>query len=164
MQGSAQFDLRHGTISHLVTEALGLDVAESLGVLIRGDESLPLHCARMDLIIQKGVVQPKVAVIDNADSTIWITGQLNLNNESMNLRAVTHPKDLSFLSLRTPITITGSFGQPKVGIEAKNLAGRLLGAVALGAVLSPVAALIPLIDPGDSSVKNPCVNNAKKPR
>jgi AsmA family protein len=165
MNGRAQFDLRNGTISHLITEALGLDVAQSLGVLLSGDEPLKLQCARMDLMIQKGVVQPKVAVIDNSDSTIWITGQLNLNNESMDLRVVTHPKDLSFLSLRTPITITGSFGQPKVGIEAKNMAGRLLGAVALGAVLSPIAALIPLIDPGDTSVQNPCASkpSSKKP-
>jgi uncharacterized protein involved in outer membrane biogenesis len=43
--GPAHAPVRDGTLSHLVTEALGLDLAQALGVAIKGDDSLPLLCA-----------------------------------------------------------------------------------------------------------------------
>ena len=47
-------------------------------------------------------------------------------------------------------------GQPQVGIEATGLVGRVLGAVALGAVAGPVAALLPLIEQGSTNAVDPC--------
>jgi len=156
LDGPVQLTLRDGTLSHLATEALGLDVAQSLGVLIKGDDALPLRCARFDLISRAGVVTPTLAVIDNRDSTIRITGEVSLRDESLALRVVTQPKDWSPLSLRTPVTVTGRLGQPQVGIEATGLVGRVLGAVALGAVAGPVAALLPLIEQGSTNAVDPC--------
>ena len=163
LDGPVELTLRDGTLSHLATEALGLDVAQSLGVLIKGDDALPLRCARFDLISRAGVVTPTLAVIDNRDSTIRITGEVSLRDESLALRVVTQPKDWSPLSLRTPVTVTGSLGNPQVGIEAKGLVGRVLGAVALGAVAGPAAALLPLIEQGSTNAVDPCTVAAAKP-
>ena len=88
---------------------------------------------------------------------------LNLRDESMALRLVAKPKDWSPLSLRTPITVTGTLGQPEVGIEGRRLAGRLLGALALGAAAGPAAAVIPLIEQGDKPSADPCVPVASAP-
>jgi uncharacterized protein involved in outer membrane biogenesis len=148
--------VRDGTLSHLATEVMGLDVAQALGLVLTGDRSLPLNCARLSLVAQNGVVQPRPAVLDNADSTIWITGQVNLRDESLDLRAIIRPKDWSPLSLRTPITVTGTLGDPNVGIETAGLVGRVLGAIALGALAGPAAALLPLIEQGGGNVDNPC--------
>ena len=96
-------------------------------------------------------------VIDNKDSTVFINGKVNLKDESLALRAVTRPKDWSPLSLRTPITVGGSFASPSVGIEPKRLAGRVLGAIALGAAAGPAAAIIPLVEPGQGKdAADPC--------
>lgn len=156
LDGPVNLTLRDGTLSHLATEALGLDVAEALGVLIRGDQPLPLRCARFDMVARNGVMEPKLAVIDNRDSTVRVTGNVNLRDESLALRVVTRPKDWSLLSLRTPITVTGSLGDPSVGIEPQRLAGRVLGAVALGAAAGPAAAVIPLMERGSKSEGDPC--------
>ena len=156
LDGPVQVTLRDGTLSHLATEAMGLDVAESLGVLIRGDQPLPLRCARFDMVARNGVVVPTLAVIDSVDSTIRITGQVSLRDESLALRVVTRSHDWSPLSLRTPVTVSGTLGDPQVGIEAKGLIGRVLGAVALGAVAGPAAALLPLIERGSTSAVDPC--------
>ena len=156
LDGPVQFTLRDGTLSHLATEAMGLDVAESLGVLIRGDQPLPLRCARFYLIARNGVVAPTLAVIDSADSTIRITGQVSLRDESLALRVVTRSHDWSPLSLRTPVTVSGTLGDPQVGIEAQGLIGRVLGAVALGAAVGPAAAMLPLIEQGSTSKVDPC--------
>lgn len=156
LDGPMQLTLRDGTLSHLATEALGLDVAESLGVLIRGDQPLPLRCARFDMVARNGVLSPTVAVIDSADSTIRITGQVSLRDESLALRVVTRSHDWSPLSLRTPVTVTGTLADPQVGIEAQGLVGRVLGAVALGVAAGPAAALLPLIEQGSTSRVDPC--------
>jgi len=157
LDGRAQFTLRDGTVSHLLTEAAGLDLAQALGVLIQRDRPLPLRCARVDLLVRDGMVRTRQAVLDNKDSTVRANGQLNLHDETLALRAVTQPKDFSPLSLRTPITVQGTLGAPKVGIEGKRLAGKLLGALALGAAVGPLAALLPLVDPGSKDEKgDPC--------
>lgn len=154
--GPLHLRLREGTLSHLITEAMGLDLAQALQVVITGDRPLPLRCARFDLVARNGLIQPTLAVMDNQDSTIWITGQVSLRDESLNLHVVTRPKDWSLLSLRTPVTITGTLADPDVGIEPKGLIGRVLGALALGAVAGPAAAILPLIETGSGEARDPC--------
>ncbi|WP_382156872.1 AsmA-like C-terminal region-containing protein [Hydrogenophaga sp. ANAO-22] len=163
LNGPVDLTLRDGTISHLATEAMGLDLAQALGVLIRGDHPLPLNCARFDMVARNGVLEPRLAVIDNRDSTVRIDGHVNLRDESMALRLVAKPKDWSPLSLRTPITVTGTLGNPDVGIEGRRLAGRVLGALALGVAAGPAAAVIPLIEQGDKTGGDPCVLVATAP-
>lgn len=164
LNGPVDLTLRDGTISHLATEAMGLDVAQALGVFIRGDHPLPLRCARFDLQARDGVMEPRLAVIDNQDSTVRIAGQVNLRDETMALRLVTQPKDWSLLSLRTPITVSGTLGQPAVGIEGRGLAGRVLGALALGAAAGPAAAVLPLMERGSQTDGDPCTTAAATPR
>jgi uncharacterized protein involved in outer membrane biogenesis len=154
--GPLNLALTESTMSHLITEAMGLDVAQALGVAISGDRSLPLRCARFDLVASDGVIKPRLAVVDNEDSTMWITGQVSLRDESLDLHVVTRPKDWSLVSLRTPITVTGTLSNPNVGIEPQRLAGRILGALALGAVAGPAAAILPLIEQGSKEGADPC--------
>jgi uncharacterized protein involved in outer membrane biogenesis len=156
LDGQAQLLVRDGSLSHLATEALGLDLAQALGVLVRGDRPLPLRCARLDLQLQRGVVQPRVAVLDSRDSTTRVQGQVNLRDESLALKATTRPKDLSPLSLRTPILVGGTLGAPAISLDGKTLAGKLLGAAALGALVGPLAALLPLVDTGTQDDSYPC--------
>lgn len=156
LDGRALVMVRDGTVSHLVTEAAGLDVAQALGVALRGDRRLPMRCARFDLRLRDGVVTPRTAVIDNRDSTLRIGGRVDLGDESLALALRARPKDFSPLALRAPVTLTGTLGAPRVGIEGGKAAGRLLGAFVLGAVVAPVAALLPLVDPGSGDAGDPC--------
>ncbi len=52
--------------------------------------------------------------------------------------------------------MSGTLGDPQVGIEAQGLIGRVLGAVALGAAVGPAAAMLPLIEQGSTSKVDPC--------
>lgn len=160
LDGPIDLRLRDGTISHVATEAMGLDLAQALGVVVGGDRPLPLRCARFDLRAREGVVEPRLAVLDNRDSTVHVAGRVNLRDESLALRLVTRPKDWSPLSLRTPVTVGGTLGQPKVGIEGGRLAGRVAGAIALGAAAGPAAAVIPFIERGRQEDGDPCEPSA----
>lgn len=156
LDGRATVTLRDGAMSHLITEAIGLDVAQALGVAIRGDEKLPLRCARFELAAKDGVLSARRAVLDNRDSTLRIGGSVDLGQETLSLAMRSRPKDFSPLSLRSPVTLTGTFAAPQLGIDSRKLAGRVLGAVVLGAVVGPVAALLPLADTGDRDAGDPC--------
>jgi hypothetical protein len=50
--------------------------------------------------------------------------------------------------LRTPITVRGSLSHPLIGVDAGKLAAQTGGAVALGTLLTPVAALLAFVDGG----------------
>jgi len=150
LEGAVRMQLRQGTISHLAVEAAGLDIAQSLGVLIKGDDALPIDCTVVDLSAEKGLLKPRVLVLDTRDSTIWVSGSLSLATEAIDLRVVTTPKDFSPLALRTPVILRGTFANPSVSVDKGKLATRV-GAAALLALINPLAALIPLVDVGDSA-------------
>ena len=149
LSGTVRTELRAGAISHLAIEAAGLDLAQSLGLLIKGDAMLPVHCALADLVVERGVLRPRMMVIDTSDSTVWLDGTVSLASEQIELRAVVSPKDFSPLTLRTPLRVHGSLADPEISVSKGPMA-RKLAASFLLALVNPLAALIPLIDTGET--------------
>jgi uncharacterized protein involved in outer membrane biogenesis len=111
---------------------------------------LPVSCALADLTVERGVVKPRAIVLDTRDSVVSVDGQVSLASEALDLRLVVMPRDFSRLALRTPLRVQGSFAAPVVSIDKGRLAGKLAASVLLGLV-NPLAALIPLVDPGDDA-------------
>jgi len=147
LDGDLRMHMRDAAISHLAIEAAGIDLAQGLGMLLKGDDALPIQCNVADLDIVKGVARPKVFVVNTRDSTIWIDGTVSFHDESLDLRFVVSPKDFSPLTLRTPVRVRGTLGHPAVSLELGKLVGKA-GAAGLLALLNPLAAIIPFIDPG----------------
>lgn len=154
LDGEITMSVRDGSLSHLVVEVLGLDVAQGLGLVLRGDETLPMQCAVMDLQARNGVLAPKVALIDTPVTLILADGTINLAKESLDLRLTAKPKNVSPLTVRSPIRVRGPFDDLEAAPESGPIAARVLGGVAL-AFVNPLAAIIPFIDPGDAS-GSPC--------
>lgn len=155
LDGNALAVVRNGTVSHLVVEFGGIDLAEGLGMFVKGDETLPLTCALAAMEARQGVLRPKAAVLDTQDSTVVVTGSIDLRSEALDLRAVVHPKDFTVFSLRSPLNFRGTLGDPRVTAEPAPIAGRVAAAAALS-LLNPFAALIPFIDSGDSVASQQC--------
>jgi len=145
--GDALVYWTEGSLSHLIVEQAGIDLAQTLGVLIRGDRPLPVSCGAADLRLTKGQVVPKVMLVDTSDSTIWVDGSMSLATEQLALRMRVSPKDFSPLTLRAPVLVGGTLADPKLSLEAGPLARRLLPA-ALLALINPLAAILPLLDQG----------------
>ena len=147
LRGRITATVQGGTVSHLLVEVGGPDMAESLGVMVQGDLPLRLDCAVADLTVAAGVARPQVLVLDTSDSTVWMDGSVSLASETLDLRAVVAPKDFSPLTLRTPLHVGGSFAAPQVSVEKGPLGLKLSSALLLG-LINPLAALIPLVDTG----------------
>lgn len=150
--GSANGEIRltmdGGSLSNLALELVGLDAAETAKFLAGGDRRVPLRCFVADYKVEDGVMTPRVFVFDTTDTTLTSEGQINLKDERLDLRLLAHPKDPSPLSSRSPIIIGGAFSRPEVGVEVGPLAARAAGAVALGMLLTPLAAILAFIEPG----------------
>lgn len=145
LSGSARLWVRDGTVSHLAVEAAGIDVAQALGVFVKGDDKMKMQCALAQLQIADGKVTPEVGVIDTYDTTVLVSGNLSLANESLALKMTAHPHDFSPLALRSPIEVVGTFSDPHVRLQAKPLMVRA-GAAAALSLASPLAALLALVD------------------
>ena len=145
LDGTARLWVRDGTVSHILVEAAGIDVAQALGVFIKGDDKLPMQCALAQFDLVNGKVMPEVFVIDTTDTTMLIDGDLSLATETLDLRMTAHPHDTSPLALRTPVKVTGTFDDPHIRPEAKPLVKRGAAAVALS-LINPLAALLALVD------------------
>lgn len=148
LDGDLRGRLRNGSISHLIVEAAGLDLAQALGVFVKGDAPLPLNCALADLQVRSGTARPRVMVIDSRDSVVWVEGAVSLADERLDLRAVVSPRDFSPVSLRTPVRVRGTLNEPAVSVQPGPLVGKLGAAALLGTLVNPLAALLPLIDFG----------------
>lgn len=155
LDGTVATTLRQGRISHLAIEAAGLDIAQALGVLVKGDQLLPVRCALADLQADKGVLKTRTFVVDTPDSTVWAEGSVSMKDEQLDLKATVSPKDFSPLALRTPIHVRGQFNAPSISIEKAPLARRVAGA-ALLALVNPIAALLPLFDRGENDEGDSC--------
>ncbi len=147
LDGRTTVFVRDGTVSHLALEALGLDIAQSLGLLLRGDDRQAVECAVIDLQVQNGRVSPRVAMVATPVTVVLIDGNIDFAREQLDLRLTAKPQNVSPLTLRSPFRIRGSFAVPQVTPEGTPIAARAAGALGL-ALLNPLAAILPFVDLG----------------
>jgi hypothetical protein len=136
-----------GTASALALVLADLDLARAATFLIRGDESAAVHCVVGDFGAKQGVVTLRTLVADTEVENIRGEGSIDFGRERYDLQLAAHAKQPT-LALQGPIVVRGTFRQPVVAPVVGPVAARIGAAVALGVVATPIAALIPLIDPG----------------
>ena len=149
LDGTTQMWVKDGQISHLLIELSGIDLAESLGLVVRGDAPLPLRCAVTRLVVKDGTMTPEVGVIDTADTTLVVSGKVSLADEQLALLVTARPRDMTPVALRGPLHIDGSFAQPQVHLDKQAIGLRVAAAAALAAVAAPLASLLAFVDLGD---------------
>ena len=148
MLGSANGDVAvgmgAGRVSNLLVELAGIDIYEALKYLIGQDKQIPVRCAFADFGVQDGVMESRAFAFDTTDTLIVGEGSIDLGAEQLDLRLRPRPKDRSFLVLRTPLTISGSFAQPSFRPDLARLGLRGAVALALGSIAPPAALLATL--------------------
>lgn len=152
--GTVGLAMSGGAVSLLAMEVAGLDVAESLAFLGKKEKTVPVRCLVTSFVVQKGVMDARAIVLDTTDTVLTGKGAISLRNETLDLELSANPKDWSPLSVRTPIELKGTFKNPKPGIKPGAAVARGAAAVALGALLTPLAAVLAFIDPGTGEDTN----------
>ena len=136
-----------GAMSNLVLELAGLDVAESLILMLSKDKTVPVRCAYTDLAVADGVATAQSMALDTTDTVIVGSGTIDLADERLDLELKARPKDISPVSLRGPLDVDGTFKDPGFHPQPARLAGRVAAAAALFAI-TPPAALLALFETG----------------
>ena len=136
-----------GRISNLLLEFAGIDIAEALKFLITGDRVVPIRCAFADFAVKQGVMDTRRLAFDTTDTVIYGEGSVSLRDEKLDLRLKPQPKDRSFLSLRAPLLVVGSFKDPEFRPDYKRVTLRGIAAAVLGS-LAPPAALLAVFESG----------------
>jgi uncharacterized protein involved in outer membrane biogenesis len=138
-----------GTVSRLLMEAAGLNVANVIYEKLFGTADVKINCAAADFVVTDGVLDPRVFALDTDDAVIDIDGNVNLRDETLDLGVHPHTKGFRVFSLRSPLYAKGTFKDPHVGVNATALALRGGAMIGLG-LINPFAALIPLIAPSNN--------------
>ncbi len=150
--GTMLLGMGRGSISNLLMEMAGIDLAEIIKFELSGDRLIPVRCGFADFAVDNGVMTARSFAFDTTDTILLGSGTIDLGKEQLDLTIRPRPKDRSLLAFRTPLKVDGSFRQPKVHPDLVKVG--LRGAIALTlATITPPAALLATIEtgPGEDS-------------
>lgn len=139
-----------GYVTGSLLQLLDVGFLEALAVVLANGEPAPMNirCLIGYFEIQDGVMVANPLLLDTEDSVITGEGRIDLGTEALDLRISGEPKQPGIASSRVPIEVGGTFASPSAGVDPTELAVRGGLAVGLGAILAPLAALLPFLDPG----------------
>jgi len=147
--GSLSFVVPQGQVRSVFAELTGINVARGLGLLLTGDQKqTELRCGVADFTAEHGHVEATSFVIDTTDVLINGRGGLDFGDERLNLSIEGDPKQPRLFRLRSPISLSGTLSKPSIGIKPEKTIVQAAAAVALGTLLTPVAAVLAFVDPG----------------
>lgn len=147
--GTLSLVVPQGRIRSAFAELLGINVTAGLGKLLSGDQgSSEIRCAVADFTVRRGTATARTFVIDTTPVLARGTGTIDLGAETMNLRIDGETKQARLIRLWSPITVRGPLTAPRVGIESGEVAGQVGLGAAIGALINPLIALLPFVDPG----------------
>ncbi len=86
--------------------------------------------------------------MDTGDTTFTAGGQVDLNNERLDISLIAHPKDPSVFVGRSPLHLGGTFNDIDTSVHREELVMRAGASAALGALAGPLTALLPLLEVG----------------
>ena len=137
-----------GDVSALLVDLSGLQFGNALLSALGVPSREKLMCFVADVGLKSGEATARTVLLDTDDSRVGITGGANLLTEALSLRLETQSKHFSIGTIRTPIRVVGTMGNPSIAPEVGPLAARGGAAVALGIVGTPLASLLATIELG----------------
>ncbi|HEV8390558.1 MAG TPA: AsmA family protein [Dongiaceae bacterium] len=119
-----------GSMSGLLIEGAGLDIAEALLLYVTDDARVPIRCAAGHIDLSNGDAHFDRLIMDTTDSVLYFRGQTNLRKQTMKMDIFADAKDFSILDIDAPVHLQGKIRDPEISI-GKGVP-------------------IPLIEPGDA--------------
>ena len=141
----------HGEIRDLFAQLLGVNVVKSIGLILsKSEQKTDLRCAVADFRAKDGVLTAQTVLFDTGPTLVRGSGTIDLKDEQLDLRLKGDPKRPQLIRLNAPITLKGPLVAPKLGIQATPAIGQAGLGLAVGALVNPVAALLPFLDAGNA--------------
>lgn len=153
--GSLRFTVEGGQMRQAFAELLGVNIGKGLILLLSKDpKQTPVRCGVADFKVTNGIARADRVVFDTGVVVATGSGTVNLDKERISLRLEGHSKKPRLLRLFLPITLEGPLVAPKPGIEVGKAVVQGGAAAVLASALSPLAALLPFLEPGEDKNVN----------
>ncbi|MDB5445890.1 MAG: AsmA family rane protein [Phenylobacterium sp.] len=147
--GEVMLAVPGGEIRQSFAELMGVDVVKGLGLLLsKNQQSTPVRCGVAHFQAVNGVFNADQIVFDTGPVLVTGSGSINMDTERLDLKVQGHPKKFQLVRVKLPITAQGTLLHPKLGVQTGAAMAQGGAAAALGVFLSPLAAILPFIDPG----------------
>ena len=138
-----------GQMRRSLAELMGVNLVPGLFELLAKDpKQTTMRCAVMDFDVKGGVMTARQLVIDTDVVLAGGKGTIDLGSESLNLKIEGHSKKLRLVRIIAPFDVRGPLIRPSMKIETGPVIAQAGAAVGLGAVLSPLAAILPFLAAG----------------
>jgi uncharacterized protein involved in outer membrane biogenesis len=147
--GAITVVIPHGHIRQAFAELLGVNAGKGLGLLLsKNNSQSDVRCGVASFDVVNGQMRARQIVFDTDVVRVNGTGSANLGSETFDLTLKGDSKKFRVTHLFLPITIDGHFRNPQFGVQAGSAVTQGGAAVALGALFTPLAAILPFVDPG----------------
>lgn len=148
-KGAISLVVPQGRMRAAFAELLGINLSAGLGKLLSGDTGASeIRCAVADFTVSGGTATARTFVIDTTPVLARGSGTIDLGAETLNLRIDGETKQARLIRLWSPIVVRGPLTKPRVGVDSASVAGQVGLGAALGALINPLVALLPFVDPG----------------
>ena len=138
-----------GQMRQSLAELMGVNVVPGLFELLAKDpKTTPLRCAVLDFNVRNGVMSARQFVLDTGVVLAGGEGTIDLSSETLHLKLQGHSKKPRLVRIIAPFDVRGHLIRPSMKIETGPVIAQAGAAVGLGAVLSPLAAILPFLSAG----------------
>lgn len=145
--GTVTAVLPHGAMRSSLAELAGFDL-RGLGLMATGNkEDTGIRCGVASFDAKKGTLTAQRLLVDTDPVLITGDGTIDMDSEALDLKLVGRPKHPR-LRVRAPLLVHGTLKHPTFSTDPKKPMAQAAGAIALGVLLTPVAAMLAFVDPG----------------
>ena len=128
-----------------IAGVIGLSLTGALGAKTHPDTEI--RCAVASFDAHDGVVTARTFVLDTDQMLISGTGEAHLDSETLDFVLRGRPHHVS-LGLHSAVAVRGTLAHPQIRLAGRDVVAQTGAAVALGILLTPVAAALGFVNPG----------------
>ncbi|MGP1282023.1 MAG: AsmA family protein [Parasphingopyxis sp.] len=134
------------------TQLAELDIGTFVQLMFEDelDEPIEINCGLIGFTVRNGLAAADPILVDTRKNVIVGRGGFSFRTEALDLAVEADGKDFSLFSGQSPVGINGYFAAPGIDPISGELLARAGAAIGLGAIVSPLAAVIAFVDIGDA--------------
>ncbi len=138
-----------GELRQAFAELLGVNISKGLLLLLsESPNRSKVRCAVADFRVKDGVARANRIIVDTDVVLLKGEGTVNLRTERLDLRFEGESKKPRLLRLFVPITVNGPLSKPGVDLDTGSALAQGGIGVALAALVNPLVAILPFVEPG----------------
>ena len=150
--GRIAFILPQGSFWTRNIQLAELDVGTFVQKLFEDKLKKPveINCGVLAFTVRGGVGAADPILIDTKKNVVVGRGGFSFRTEAIDMAVRADGKKFSLFSGQSPVAVGGYFAAPRIDPISDQLLGRAGAGLGLAVIATPVALIIPFVDPGDA--------------